>query len=49
MKFEISRFIKSVCSLVFSQILIKIFGMIYTLYITNKTGFGDIYEWISNI
>lgn len=41
MKFEISRFIKSVCSLVFSQILIKIFGMIYTLYITNKTGFGD--------
>lgn len=41
MKFEMSRFIKSICSLVFSQVLIKVFGMIYTLYLTNKVGFGD--------
>lgn len=41
MKFEMSRFIKSICSLLLSQVLIKIFGMFYTLYLTNKVGFGD--------
>lgn len=41
MKFEMSIFLKSICSLIFSQVLIKIFGLVYTLYITNKTGFGD--------
>lgn len=41
MKFNMSIFLKSICSLIFSQMLIKIFGLVYTLYITNKTGFGD--------
>ena len=36
-----SDFIDGIISLVFSQILIKIFGVIYSIYITNKTGFGD--------
>lgn len=36
-----NNFIKGIISLVISQILIKIFGVIYSLYITNKTGFGD--------
>lgn len=41
MKLKISNFLKSIISLVVSQIFIKIFGVIYTLYITNKSGFGD--------
>lgn len=41
MKLKFSNFLKSIISLVISQILIKIFGVIYTLYITNKSGFGD--------
>lgn len=41
MKLKVSNFFKSIISLVISQILIKIFGVIYTLYITNKSGFGD--------
>ncbi len=41
MKFKTTDFIKGILSLVISQILIKIFGVIYSLYITNKTGFGD--------
>lgn len=36
-----SDFINGIISLIFSQILIKIFGVLYSLYITNKTGFGD--------
>lgn len=28
--------------LIFSQILIKILGLIHTLYLTNKNGFGDV-------
>ena len=34
-------FMQAVFSLIFSQILIKILGLIYTLYLTNKEGFGD--------
>lgn len=34
-------FMQAVFSLIFSQILIKILGLIYTLYLTNKDGFGD--------
>lgn len=34
-------FIQGVISLIFSQIIIKILGLIYKLYLTNKTGFGD--------
>ena len=41
MKLSTSRFIKSIVSLIFSQAIIKVFGLVYTLYITNKTGFGD--------
>lgn len=41
MKKGISSFIKGILSLVTSQILIKIFGAIYSIYITNKSGFGD--------
>lgn len=41
LKIKITGFIKGILSLVISQILIKIFGVIYSLYITNKTGFGD--------
>ncbi len=41
MKIKVTDFIKGILSLVISQILIKIFGVIYSLYITNKTGFGD--------
>ncbi len=36
-----SSFIKGIISLVSSQILIKIFGAIYSIYMTNKSGFGD--------
>lgn len=35
------NFIKGVISLIASQIVIKILGMIYSLYLTNKEGFGD--------
>ena len=32
---------QGVLTLIFSQILIKILGLIYTLYLTNREGFGD--------
>ena len=32
---------KGIISLLFSQILIKIVGLAYKLYLTNKEGFGD--------
>lgn len=38
---KISNFFKGIISLVISQVFIKIFGVLYTLYITNKSGFGD--------
>ena len=34
-------FMKNVVILMFSQIIIKIVGLIYKLYLTNKEGFGD--------
>lgn len=34
-------FVQAVITLVFSQILIKVLGLIYTLYLTNREGFGD--------
>lgn len=34
-------FMQGVLTLMFSQILIKILGLIYTLYLTNRQGFGD--------
>lgn len=34
-------FLQGVMTLIFSQILIKLLGLIYTLYLTNRSGFGD--------
>lgn len=41
LKIHISDFLKGIISLIISQIFIKIFGVMYSLYLTNKTGFGD--------
>lgn len=35
-------FMQGVMTIMFSQILIKILGLIYTIYLTNRQGFGDI-------
>ena len=40
-KLEKQGFMQSVFILVFSQIIIKILGFFYKLYLTNKEGFGD--------
>ena len=32
---------QGVVTLMFSQVLIKILGLVYTLYLTNRPGFGD--------
>lgn len=40
-KIKKESFMQAVFSLMFSQILIKLLGLIYTLYLTNKEGFGD--------
>ena len=34
-------FMQGVITLIFSQVLIKVLGLIYTLYLTNRPGFGD--------
>lgn len=34
-------FIQSIATLMFSQVAIKILGLVYTLYLTNREGFGD--------
>ena len=34
-------FMQGVITLMFSQVLIKILGLVYTLYLTNRSGFGD--------
>ena len=34
-------FMQGVITLIFSQLLIKVLGLIYTLYLTNREGFGD--------
>lgn len=34
-------FMQGVVTLMFSQVLIKILGLVYTLYLTNRSGFGD--------
>ena len=36
-----NTFMESVIVLMFSQVIIKIVGLIYKLYLTNKDGFGD--------
>ena len=35
-------FMQGVMTIMFSQILIKILGLVYTIYLTNREGFGDI-------
>ena len=34
-------FMQGFITLIFSQVLIKLLGLIYTLYLTNRPGFGD--------
>jgi stage V sporulation protein B len=41
-------FMQGVITLMFSQVLIKILGLIYTLYLTNRNGFGDTGNAISS-
>lgn len=41
LKTKINDFSSGIISLIISQILIKVFGVIYSIYMTNKTGFGD--------
>ncbi len=40
-KLQKENFMQSVLILMFSQVLIKILGIIYKLYLTNREGFGD--------
>ena len=42
MKNKKERVIKSIFSLLLSQIFIKAIGLAYKLYLTNKEGFGDL-------
>lgn len=41
-------FMQGIITLMFSQVVIKIFGLIYKLYLTNKKGFGDAGNAIYN-
>jgi len=40
-KLKKESFMQGVVALMFSQVLIKLLGLIYKLYLTNKEGFGD--------
>ena len=40
-KIKKETFMQGVLALLFSQVLIKLLGLIYRLYLTNKPGFGD--------
>ena len=42
MKNKKESFLKGVFVLLISQIFIKIIGLVYKLYLTNKEGFGDV-------
>ena len=41
-------FMQGIMTLMFSQVVIKIFGLVYKLYLTNKRGFGDAGNAIYN-
>ena len=41
-------FMQGVVTIMFSQILIKLLGLVYTLYLTNRNGFGDTGNAISS-
>ena len=34
-------FMQGIITLIFSQLLIKMLGLVYNLYLTNREGFGD--------
>ena len=40
-KIKTESFMQGVITIMFSQILIKVLGLVYTLYLTNRDGFGD--------
>lgn len=40
-KMKKEGFMQGILALIFSQVLIKLLGLIYKLYLTNKQGFGD--------
>ena len=40
-KVKKETFMQGVITLIFSQVLIKLLGLLYTLYLTNREGFGD--------
>lgn len=40
-KKKIGDFLSGIIILMFSQVIVKILGMVYSLYLTNKQGFGD--------
>lgn len=41
-KHKTGSFMQGIFILIFSQVLIKVLGLIHTLYLTNKNGFGDV-------
>ncbi len=47
-KHKKESFMQGVVVLMFSQVLIKILGLVYTLYLTNRNGFGDAGNAISS-
>ena len=40
-EYKKTGFMQGILVLMFSQVIIKIVGLIYKLYLTNKNGFGD--------
>ena len=40
-KIQKESFIQGIIAIMFSQVIIKVSGLIYKLYLTNKEGFGD--------
>ena len=41
-------FMSGVMTLMISQIIVKIFGLVYKIYLTNRPGFGDTGNAIYN-
>ena len=41
-------FMQGIITLMFSQVLIKVLGLAYKLYLTNKEGYGDAGNAISS-
>ena len=40
-KLKKQGFMQGVMALMFSQLIIKLLGLVYKLYLTNREGFGD--------